>query len=503
MSEASPSSHRQILKSTSVIGGSTVINVLIGVGRTKILAVLLGPSGIALFGLYGSALALISTLSRLGITSSGVRQIAEASGKEDRKKISQTIVTLRRVVLVTGILGAVVVLLLSPALSRLTFGDTSHTGAFSLLSLSVLFGTVSAGQGALIQGLRLIRALATIKVMGAIFGVVVTVPLVYVFRDRGVAISIVAASAMAALVSWLYSRRVPVEPIVLSWRDLGQEARGLIGLGLAFMVSATTAAGVIYLIRALIVRQLGLDAAGYYQAAFGLAGVYVGIILGAMGADFYPRLTAAARDNPTCNRLVNEQSEVGLLLAGPGVVATLVLAPVVIRIFYSADFLPAVEVLRWQILGVFGRVISWPLSYTILAKGRGRLFVAAETASNAVHAVFVFAGLRIWGLPGAGIAFFAFYVCYSIMMRIVVGRLSGFRWTREYLRLLIVYSLVIFAVFLVPLICEKRMALAIGCLLTASTGAYSAQGLYRLLGREYVWTSVRKIAASVGIPVRS
>ena len=57
-----------------------------------------------------------------------------------------------------------------------------------------------------------------------------------------------------------------------------------------------------------------------------------------MGADFYPRLTAVADDHKECNRLVNEQAEVGLLLAGPGVIATLTFAPLVIWLFYSSAF---------------------------------------------------------------------------------------------------------------------------------------------------------------------
>ena len=59
-----------------------------------------------------------------------------------------------------------------------------------------------------------------------------------------------------------------------------------------------------------------------------------------MGADFYPRLTAIANRNEDCNRLVNEQAEIGLLMAGPGILATLTLAPIVITVFYRGDFAP-------------------------------------------------------------------------------------------------------------------------------------------------------------------
>ena len=75
--------------------------------------------------------------------------------------------------------------------------------------------------------------------------------------------------------------------------------------------------GAAYVVRILIVKHAGVDAAGLYQSAWGLGGLYIGFILQAMGTDFYPRLTAIANDNTECNRLVNEQAHVSLLLAGP------------------------------------------------------------------------------------------------------------------------------------------------------------------------------------------
>ena len=119
--------------------------------------------------------------------------------------------------------------------------------------------------------------------------------------------------------------------------------------------------GAAYAVRMMVIRMASLEAAGYYQAAWTLGGLYVGFILQAMGTDFYPRLTAVAQDNDLCNRLVNEQTHISLLLAGPGVLATLVFTPFITTLFYSSDFHAAVEVLRWICLGTALRVITWPM----------------------------------------------------------------------------------------------------------------------------------------------
>src|SRR5262249_25037735 len=70
----------QILKSSVLIGGSSVLNIGIGIARTKVMAVLLGPAGFGLMGLYGSIADVVVSIAGMGVGSSGARQIAEAAG---------------------------------------------------------------------------------------------------------------------------------------------------------------------------------------------------------------------------------------------------------------------------------------------------------------------------------------------------------------------------------------------------------------------------------------
>src|SRR5207302_5376523 len=93
-----------------------------------------------------------------------------------------------------------------------------------------------------------------------------------------------------------------------------------------------------------------------------------------------PRLTGSIDDPITCNRLVNEQARVGLLLAGPGVIATLTFAPMVVALLYSAKFGAAVPILRWICLGALLQVISWPMGFIVVAKGKQNLFIFSEVA---------------------------------------------------------------------------------------------------------------------------
>src|SRR5438477_507685 len=101
------STYGEILRSSALIGGASALTVVIGIVRVKAMAVLLGPAGVGLFGLYNSIADLTRNVAAMGINSSGVRQIAEAVGTGDAERIAQTVTVLLRTTIVLGVLGAV------------------------------------------------------------------------------------------------------------------------------------------------------------------------------------------------------------------------------------------------------------------------------------------------------------------------------------------------------------------------------------------------------------
>src|SRR5690606_41907637 len=130
--------------------------------------------------------------------------------------------------------------------------------------------------------------------------------------------SLVGMAAISLMLSWVYARRVQLPQVSLTPPNIRREAPGLMKLGLVFLVTGLLSVAAAYLIRLLVMQTHGPTAAGLYQAAWTVGGIYAGFVLQAMGADFYPRLSAVCNDNEACNRLVNEQAPVGILLAVAG-----------------------------------------------------------------------------------------------------------------------------------------------------------------------------------------
>jgi enterobacterial common antigen flippase len=480
-SEKQEHTYGQILKSSALIGGSSALNIAIGLVRTKAMAMLLGPAGFGLAGLYSSTADLVQTFAGMGVNSSGVRQIAESASSQDATRMARTAAVLRRTSLVLGAAGAVLMAAFSKQISLAAFGSDKHFAAICLLAVTVLLRSVAAGQTALIQGLRRISDLAKVSLTGALFGTIISIPIVYVFREKGVAPSLVAVAAMTIGTSWWYSRKIEVQAVSITASQAFREASALLKLGFAFMGSClmTMASG--YLVRIIILRIVGFAATGLYQSAWSLGGLYVGFILQSMGADFYPRLTASVGDNAKCNRLVNEQARVGLLLAGPGALATLTFSPVVIALFYSAKFGAAVGVLRWICLGTALQVVTWPMGFIVLAKGRQSLFFWSDFAWSAVYVGLAWAGVRYFGLTGAGMAFFASYIFHALLTYPVACYLTGFRWSRENMRTGLLFGVLIAVVSLSLYLLPLAAAVCIGTVAVAISSLYSIRVLLQLL----------------------
>jgi enterobacterial common antigen flippase len=477
-------SYGQILTSSAMIGGSSLVNIALGILRTKAMALILGPSGVGLVGVYGSIADLVVAVAGMGVNTSGVRQIAEAVGSGDTNRIAYTAVVLRRVSVVLGLIGAGLLIALSGPISTLTFGGPDRALAVCFLSVAVLCRLISAGQGALIQGMRRISDLAKMNAIGALVGTLLTIPLVYVLKEEGVVPALVVVAAASILMSWWYAKKVKITPTPLPISQLTQEVAPLLRLGFAFMVSGLLMMGSAYLIRVIVLRTSGVEAAGLYHAAWILGGLYVGMILQAMGADFYPRLSSTINDHSGCNRLVNQQARVSVLLAGPGVLGTLTFAPLVISMFYAAEFGAAVDTLRWICLGIALRVVSWPLGFIIMAKAHQRTIVLCELAWTVVHLGLAVICITLFGLTGAGIAFFGSYVFHIGLVYSIVRQVTGFRLSGESRTETLLYLGSVAAVFGATHLLPPRWATAFGTSAVLLSSIYSSRIVLSLVSIE-------------------
>jgi antigen flippase len=467
------SSYRNVLKATSLLGGSSLITLLIGMVRTKFVAVLLGPAGIGFVTVYTAIVGLVSTFSSLGLDSSGVRKIAEAHGLGDESQIARIVTMLIRVAWVTGIVGMLVVMVGSEMLSVVSFGTGIYAWPIGFLGLAVLFGNAAIGQSCILQGTRRVGSMAKVGIVGAINGVALSIPCYYFLGLQGIVPGLILSAIALWVTNWLFSRKIVLTPAVVSWSETRAVAWKLLSFGLPVMLSSVVTAITGYFVRALLVRQVGLDGVGIWQAAFTLSGVLVNFVLGAMVWDYYPRLVAVVGDNKRVHEAVNAQTEIALLLAAPGLAATIIFAPLAITLFYSGKFDLAVEVLRWSVYGVLGRIIAWPLGLVLLAKGMGKTHFCTESFGNLFYIAAIWACTHLWGLPGAGVAFLVLYLVNAVVIGVVMKVACHTTWNRANLLHILAFVVVLAGVGIVSaLIVNPWLKYFINIIILGGLSAY-------------------------------
>jgi O-antigen/teichoic acid export membrane protein len=300
---------------------------------------------------------------------------------------------------------------------------------------------LGTAQTALLQGMRQIADLGRITVLGAFAGTIVGLATIWWQGESGLIWFIIVQPMSNILISIQYIRRLPKPTATqLTLWETFQFWKPMAKLGLAFMLGGLATSATLLLVRGRISQELGLDAAGHFAAAWGLTMTYVGFLLSAMGADYYPRLTEIIHNKVAAVQLMNDQAQIGLAIGGPLLLLLIGLAPWVITLLYSKEFAPAVELLQWQSVGNVFKLAGWALGFSIVAAGRSKTFFLLQVNFNVIFLLLLWPTLTKFGIAAAGPAFTIAYLLQLAAVFWVVRVVHNFRWQPLSLKLLFLHG---------------------------------------------------------------
>lgn len=477
----SASTYRRIVKATGLFGGAQVVGILCSVIKAKLIAVWLGAEGVGIIGLYNTALEMITAVTGLGLRQSAVRDISKVDSENDRNKLSEVIIVVRRWSWFVGLFGAVTVLSFSPLLSRWTFGNEHYIWGFVWLSCALLFNALSSGEQAVLQGLGRMKVLAKSSVYGAVVALLLSLPMYYVWRVEGIVPSLILTALASLFFTWIYSRRTPVQKSELSVSETWNRGKPMARLGIYMTISGFITTLLNYFFIAWLNNRSGTADVGYYTAGFTLVTRYVGLVFTAMGTEYYPRLAAVGDDRKLVGEQVSRQAEASLLILLPIVCLFLVCQSWIIRILYTADFLQIEGYTSWAILGVLFKAVSWAMGFVLLAKGAGRIFLVTELLSDTTSFVLNIVAYLFWGLEGIGIAYLVNFFLYAVGMWFLCRIYYGLRFERSLYKVLGIVLLLSIPVLLFCRYGVSWTAVSFAIILTVVSIIYSVFQLKKKL----------------------
>lgn len=411
----SENNYKNILKGTMAFGGVQFFQIIINLIRGKFVALFLGPHGMGISSLYNVAGNTLCQFASLGLNLAIVKEIAV--NKEDKESLTRIVALSRKLILSTAILGALICIIFSPLLSKLTFGTSEYTFGFMALAIMVFFSVLGNGEMSILQGLHYVRPLSLASLIGACIGLIGGVPLYYFYGTSGIVPAMIILS-VSMFIFYYYSihRNISFDKVKIIIKDNKEIIRNLISMGLTLLAGAMLGTVTNYALNS-IIRILGsIENVGLFQAANSVTNQYVGMIFTAMALDYFPRLTAASNDNVKMCEIVNRQIEIVLILISPLVCILILTAPFIIQLLLTDSFYSILPLMRWMGLGIIFRALSFPMGYISFSKGNKKLFLWIEgITGNAFNLIIGGLMYYLFGLIGLGISIVIVYIIMTVI----------------------------------------------------------------------------------------
>lgn len=444
-------SYERVLKSTGMVAAGRIAAALFAIVNSKILAIKLGASGLGVYALILNAMDMLACFFGIGLAASGVRrmvQLTETSVPSRMELISLIIVVMG----VSSAVGTLLTLLFCRGICEEILGTPTMTWMIAASSLYILFKNMGEINIAVLNGLRKIASLVKAQVLGALFGSILLGIFVVLLLDRSIPFCLLSVAAATMITSIVQLRAERIRMVRIPMGVVVPELKILLGLGICLLCSVLAMQTVGCMEKAFLRTELGYDWLGIYQSCWLISNSYVGIILVAMGVDYLPRLSLVVDDREKVRKCMNEQLELGLALAGIGVATVYLFAPLGLRILYAEEFVKGSFIIRWQVIGVLFRVIAFPMSYYLIAKGRGLLYVFVQLVFFAAEYLCLVLVVKSGGSAFLGLNYPLAYSLYVVMNFLVVFFSVGYRPSKT---LLFIFLQTLF--FLTPLFVVVNM----------------------------------------------
>lgn len=436
--------HRIIFKNTGLFGFSQVIKILVRLVSNKVAAIFLGPLGVGIIGFLENILTLIQGLTGLGIASSSVREIALVSDdtlKENYKE-ERLLKIFYKWAIVTGILGVLITLIFSKQISNVVFETDKYYKWIIVLSIYFFFTSISSIRLSVLQAKKKVVKIVKYNIAIALISSVIATLFYYFFGIDGIIPVFLLVSFFSFILSVYYTRNICVLVNPISIKEIFEEGLPMVKLGLLLSVSVIFGQICFYIIRWYLKENYSLEILGIYQVSNTILVGYLGLVFTAMANDFYPRLCNYEKDKEKFNELVNDQTELALFLVVPAVLLLYLIAPFLIKLLYTNEFLDVLLILKIGLVAIILKTIAWPIGFIPLIKGNKLLYLKQNLLGDGINVVASIVFFDYFGLVGLGLSMVIMFIISGIYNYYVAVKYYGFKFRNDTLKSLVISFLI-------------------------------------------------------------
>jgi O-antigen/teichoic acid export membrane protein len=405
---------RDLLKAIFKTGSGSAINIILGVTFSKVMAVVLGSSGVGLYSLINQTLSTATTAGTIGGQTALVQGLASKKGTENDKYL----VTVFWIFICGAIIVALSFLLFSPFIAKTVFSsnDEKIISLVRWMSLPVILTTIYAYLISLLNGFRAIGRLAIGQLIISSINVILVYPVSKLVNSGYITtfIFMISVSTIGAIIFCLIvaHREKWLNPLIQSLipKFDKESAKHFFRIARTTLITSLIGTGTLLTVRSMIIHYGGFSSAGIFSVAWGLSMLYVTLVLSSFGTYYLPTLSGI-NDVPSRNTLIEDLFRISLILIVPLITTIVVLKSLMITILYTPEFLSSIKIIRWMLMGDYFKVGVWILGMPMIAYGDMKVFFWTESLWNLGLLLISYIGVFYYkDIQTVGIAFLILYV---------------------------------------------------------------------------------------------
>jgi O-antigen/teichoic acid export membrane protein len=407
----------QLFKITSLNSISVLLKIGIGLITSKVLAIFIGPTGMALVGNLRNFLTSVESVSTLGFQNGIVKYVAENKGnKLELKKIFSTLFF--SLIAITIVLSSVL-FWFAPYWNKIVFGNNlDYSYVFRVLAIVLPLYAASLYLVSIINGLGKFKTVIYVNSIGNIIGLFITLLFIWKWLLLGALLSIIITPSLLFFVTLYYILKdiSIINSIHLDLFDF-EIIKNLSHYFLMAMVSGILGPIIFLAIRNQVIQNIGLNEAGFWEAMTRISTYYLLFINTLLTVYYFPKLVTANNENET--KLVFWSFYKNVLpLFIVGLIGIYLFRNLIIKILFTEDFEPVSNLFFWQLIGDFFKAASWILGLQFFAKKMTKAFIITEVLSLAILYISSFYFISFFKIEGVVIAHTFTYFMYLLVLGI-------------------------------------------------------------------------------------
>lgn len=388
-----------LFKITSLNSLSVLLKIGTGLITSKLLAVFVGPSGMALLGNLRNFSSSLESISTLGFTNGIVKYVAEE--KNDKALLHKTISTGFISLLSIAVFLSVVLYFFAAHWNNQIFGaNFEYEIVFKAIALALPWYAISLFLLSIINGLGKFKEVIWVNIIGNVIGLLVTIYMILHFKTLGALLSIVITPALLFFLTFYFINKEFsfFEAIRFRYFDF-QIIKNLSSYSLMALVSSIFGPLVFLVIRQNVIGVVGLEQAGFWETITRISTYYMMFVTTILSVYFLPKLSVAKNNQET--RIVFWSFYKNILPVFIVALSVIYFSRfIIVKLLFTDEFLPVTTLFFWQLLGDVLKAASWVLGYNFFAKKMTTAFIITEISSLAVlyfSSIFL---INIFGIQG-------------------------------------------------------------------------------------------------------